>query len=136
MMPTESKTTQTPELEIITPTESKTTQTPELEITGLLLDGDCTDKKHLAEIKKVLGNFRFAGFFLGFVIQLVSLGAVTWIGLHQEERTAVHETASEEAVHILLWVLSRSALVIWPVVWLSPFLLSLTETGTSNIRFI
>jgi hypothetical protein len=128
----------------VMPTESKTTQTSELEITGHFLDGDFSEEKHLDEInnvmgdeiKKVMDNFRYAGFFLGFVIQLVSLGAVTWIGLQSGDRTALHETVSEKVVHTLLWVLSLASLATWPVVWMTPFLLSLTDTGTPNIRFI
>ena len=115
-------------------TESKATQTPELEITDQFLDEDCSEEKRLDEINKVMGNFRYAGFFLGFVIQLVSLGAVTWIGLQWDEGPALHQTVSEKVVYTLLWVLSHTVLVIWPVVWMGPFLLSLTDRGTSNVR--
>jgi hypothetical protein len=133
------------------PTESKTTQTPELETTGhfldldcseendldeIFLDLDCSEEKHLDEIKTVMCNFRYAGCFLGFVVELTSFGAVTWIGLQSDETTTLDETVSQQVVHTLLWLLSHAALFMWPCIWMAPFLLSLTDTGTSNFRFI
>jgi hypothetical protein len=119
------------------PAESKTTQTPpELEITDQFLDGDCSKENHLDEINKVTGSFRHAGYFLGFVLQLTSLGAVTWIGLHWDQSPTLHQSVSVQVVNIMLWVLSYAALAMWPVVWMCPLFLCFTDTGTSRIRFL
>lgn len=89
--------------------------------------------KEDASVGKVMSYFRLAGFSLGLLVQFVSLGAVTWIGMRWGETGAneVNASRSDAFLYVVLWVASHLALAVWPLVWMTPFVLSMTETGKS-----
>jgi hypothetical protein len=92
------------------------------------------DNEEDASVGKVMSYFRLAGFSVGLLVQCVSLGAVTWIGMRWGEKGAdeVNISRSDAFLYVVLWVASHLALAVWPLVWMTPFVLSMTETGTSS----
>ena len=80
--------------------------------------------------------FRCLGFTLGLLVQCISLGAVTWMGWRwgqpDEENLIVPE--DEKIFYYVLWLASRLALAIWPLVWMAPFVMSMTEFGEFSGR--
>jgi hypothetical protein len=80
---------------IIMPTESKTIQTPELEISDPCFDRDV--------LKKICF---IRGYFLGFIfeVKLITLGDVTWFRYHQDFSHSLHTLPWVMSYTFAIWL--------------------------------
>ena len=109
-------------------------------------NGDHHHDLELRAVPRVMSHFRMIGFFTGVTVQLVSLagqlislGVVTKVGMSfgddsqvlQEAANEVGITSAESILRGFLWIISHMSLALWPVVWMIPFILSMTDTGSA-----
>lgn len=78
-------------------------------------------------VTSVLGKLRIFSFCVGLNVQGFSLGALAWVirenMMHQSE--GFFATSGNVLITTVCWL----ALVSWPMVWLAPFLMSITDIG-------
>ena len=108
-------------------------------------NGDHHHDLELRSVSRAMSHFRLIGFVTGVTVQLVSLagqlislGAVTKAGMSYgddnqvlQEANDVGATSTESILSGILWIISHLSIALWPVVWMIPFVLSMTDTGSA-----
>jgi hypothetical protein len=82
--------------------------------------------------KIVLRKFRRLGLTLGFIIQMLSLWAVAWLGFSSKEPSQ-SETTTGAIFYVLVSLGCWLSLALLPVVWMTPFILGMTELGKFSL---
>jgi hypothetical protein len=78
--------------------------------------------------KLVLRKFRRLGLTLGFIIQVLSLWAVAWLGFYSNGPSQP-ETTAGAIFYVIVSLGCWLSLALLPVVWMTPFILGTTELG-------
>ena len=82
----------------------------------------------IEEMRIVLKRFRLLGFTLGMSAQMLGMGALIWFEYCAEEYSAPENSLAAIALFALT-VVCCLATILWPLVWMTPFVLSMTSIG-------
>ena len=92
------------------------------------------EKQNESEIFEIISHCRIVGFVSGFLLQLISLAARCLITLEWTGNDGIRLTSQGCLAYFVLWCWSHIFWVVWPIVWMTPFVFSRTERGKRKTK--